>query len=109
MTPLLEPDVVDTPVERTVSQTGDVALDTLKNVFGYEKFRGKQQKAVNAILQRNDCVVLMPTGGGKTVCYAVPGIILPGVTIVVTPLIALILDQVQRLRKCVLPCVKYKG
>ena len=97
MTPLLEPEVVKTPVECTVSQTGDVALDTLKNVFGYEKFRGKQQEAVNAILQRNDCVVLMPTGGGKTVCYTVPGIILPGVTIVVTPLIALILDQVQRL------------
>lgn len=51
-------------MECTVSQTGDVALDTLKNVFGYEKFRGKQQEAVNAILQRNDFVVLMPTGGG---------------------------------------------
>ena len=65
---------------------------------GHTKFRGKQQEAVNAILQRNDCVVLMPTGGGKTVCYSVPGMILPGVTIVITPLIALILDQVQRLR-----------
>lgn len=86
------------PLEAAVSQTGDVALDTLKNVFGYNQFRGKQQDAVNAILQRKDCVVLMPTGGGKTVCYAVPGIIMSGVTIVVTPLIALILDQVQRLR-----------
>lgn len=58
----------------------------------------KQQEAVNAILQRNDCVVLMPTGGGKTVCYSAPGMIIPEVTIVITPLTALILDQVQRLR-----------
>ena len=62
---------------------------------GHTKFCGKQQEAVNGILQRNDCVVLMPTGGGKTVCYSVPGMILPGVTIVITPLIALILDQVR--------------
>ena len=100
VTPLEEHEVVsEMPVEQPASQTGDVPLDTLKNVFGYDKFRGKQQNAVNAILNKNDCVVLMPTGGGKTVCYAVPGIILPGVTIVITPLIALILDQVQRLRK----------
>ena len=82
-----------------LSQTGDVAIDTLKNVFGYDAFRGKQRDAVDAILNKNDCIVLMPTGGGKTVCYAVPGVILPGVTIVVSPLIALILDQVQRLRR----------
>lgn len=68
-------------------------------MFGYDAFRGKQRDAVDAILNKNDCIILMPTGGGKTVCYAVPGIILPGVTIVVTPLIALILDQVQRLRR----------
>lgn len=82
-----------------LSQTGDVAIDTLKNVFGYDAFRGKQRDAVDAMLNKNDCIVLMPTGGGKTVCYAVPGVILPGVTIVVSPLIALILDQVQRLRR----------
>ena len=82
-----------------LSQTGDVAIDTLKNVFGYDAFRGKQRDAFDAILNKNDCIVLMPTSGGKTVCYAVPGVILPGVTIVVTPLIALILDQVQRLRR----------
>ena len=68
-------------------------------MFGYDAFRGKQRDAVDAILNKNDCIILMPTGGGKTVCYALPGIILPGVTIVVTPLIALILDQVQRLRR----------
>ena len=68
-----------------LSQTGDVAIDTLKNVFGYDAFRGKQRDALDAILNKNDCIVLMPTSGGKTVCYAVPGVILPGVTIVVTP------------------------
>lgn len=82
-----------------LSQTGDVAIDTLKNVFGYDAFRGKQRDAVDVILNKNDCIILMPSGGGKTVCSVVPGLILPGVTIVVTPLIALILDQVQRLRR----------
>lgn len=85
-------------MEVVTSETGDVALDTLRQVFGYSQFKGKQQEAVNVILQQKDCVLLMPTGGGKTVCYAVPGIIMSGVTIVVTSLIALILDQVQRLR-----------
>lgn len=75
---------------------------------GHTKFRVKQQEAVNAILQRNDCVVLMPTGGGKTVCYSAPGMIIPEVTIVITPLTALILDQVQRLRNVGLR-VKYEG
>ena len=82
-----------------LSQTGDVAIDTLKTVLGYDAFRGKQRDAVDVILNKNDCIILMPTRGGKTVCCVVPGVILPGVTIVVTPLIALILDQVQRLRR----------
>lgn len=84
--------------EKIISETGDVALDTLRSVFGYNQFKGKQEEAVKTILQKKDCVVLMPTGGGKTVCYAVPGIVMSGVTIVVTPLIALILDQVRRLQ-----------
>jgi len=63
-----------------------------------QSFRGKRQDAVNAILKKNDCIVLMPTGGGKTACCAVPGIILPGLIIIVTPMIALTFHQVQRLR-----------
>ena len=100
VTPLQTSQNVSEPItiEGPVSQTGDVALDTLMNVFAYDQFCGKQRDAVNAILNKKDCVILMPTGGGKTVCYAVPGVILSGVTVVVTPLIALILDQVRRLR-----------
>lgn len=97
VTPLEEPTVVNESPMST-SQTGDVALDTLKNVFGHNSFRGKQQDVVNAILQGHDCIALLPTGAGKTICYAVPGMILHGVSVVITPLIALILDQVQRLR-----------
>ena len=97
VTPLEEPTVVNESPMST-SQTGDVALDTLKNVFGPNSFRGKQQDVVNAILQGHDCIALLPTGAGKTICYAVPGMILHGVSVVITPLIALILDQVQRLR-----------
>ncbi|KAL9980641.1 hypothetical protein ACROYT_G009251 [Oculina patagonica] len=97
VTPLEEPTVVnESPM--SISQTGDVALDTLKNVFGHNSFRGKQLDVVNTILQGHDCIALLPTGAGKTICYAVPGIILHGISIVITPLIALILDQVQRLR-----------
>jgi superfamily II DNA helicase RecQ len=80
------------------TETGDVALDALRSVFGYNQFKGKQEEAVRTILQKKDCVVLMPTGGEKTVCYTVPGIVMPGVTIVLTPLVALILDQVQQLQ-----------
>lgn len=79
-----------------------MAIDTLKNVFGYDAFRGKQRDAVDAILNKNDCIVLMQTGGGKTVCYAVPGVILPGVTIVVSPLIALIRLRRAGLNVCYL-------
>ena len=94
VTLLEEPTVVNESPMST-SQTGDVALDTLKNVFGHNSFRGKQQDVVNAILQGHDCIALLPTGAGKTICYAVPGMILHGVSVVITPLIALILDQVS--------------
>ena len=97
VTPLEEPTVVNESPMST-SQTGDVALDTLKNVFGHNSFHGKQQDVVNAILQGHDCIALLPTGAGKTIYYAVPGMILHEVSVVITPLIALILDQVQRLR-----------
>ena len=84
--------------EKVFSETGDaLSLDILRSVFGHNQFKGKQEEAVKTILQKKDCVVLMPTIGGKTVCYAVPGMVLTGVTIVVSPLIALILDQIQRL------------
>src|SRR5436190_13275907 len=74
------------------------AKEILKNQFGFDSFRMNQQAAIEAVLNRKDCVVLMPTGGGKSLCYQIPALILDGLTLVVSPLIALMKDQVDALR-----------
>jgi len=75
-----------------------LAQEILKNQFGYDSFRMNQQAAIEAVLNRKDCVVLMPTGGGKSLCYQIPSLILDGLTLVVSPLIALMKDQVDALK-----------
>jgi ATP-dependent DNA helicase RecQ len=73
-------------------------LATLHRVFGYEAFRGEQEAVVDHVVAGGDAVVLMPTGGGKSLCYQIPALVRPGTGIVVSPLIALMQDQVDALR-----------
>jgi ATP-dependent DNA helicase RecQ len=74
------------------------AQEVLKHNFGFEAFRHHQKEAIEAILAGQDSLVLMPTGGGKSLCYQVPALMFDGLTIVVSPLIALMKDQVDALR-----------
>jgi ATP-dependent DNA helicase RecQ len=73
------------------------ALEVLQRVFGYESFRGDQQAIVDHVVQGGDALVLMPTGGGKSLCYQVPALVRAGTGVVVSPLIALMQDQVDAL------------
>ncbi|MFF8940786.1 DNA helicase RecQ [Streptomyces sp. NPDC014864] len=78
--------------------TQSEALAALHRVFGYEAFRGEQEAVIEHVVAGGDAVVLMPTGGGKSLCYQIPALVRPGTGIVVSPLIALMQDQVDALR-----------
>jgi ATP-dependent DNA helicase RecQ len=75
------------------------ALEILKTVYGYDAFRGPQAEIVGHVIAGNDAFVLMPTGGGKSLCYQIPAIVRPGMGLVVSPLLALMADQVAALRE----------
>ena len=75
------------------------ALEILKTVYGYDAFRGPQARIVEHVIAGNNAFVLMPTGGGKSLCYQIPAIARPGMGLVVSPLPALMADQVAALRQ----------
>ncbi|MCL2849341.1 MAG: DNA helicase RecQ [Micrococcales bacterium] len=91
------PPPVDDPVVTGTAPSRGTALQVLGQVWGYPQFRGDQQRVIDTVVAGGDAVVLMPTGGGKSLCYQVPALVRPGTGVVVSPLIALMADQVAAL------------
>jgi ATP-dependent DNA helicase RecQ len=80
-------------------------VSILKDVFGYDQFRPLQLEIITNVLANKDTLAIMPTGGGKSLCYQIPALIFPGVTVVVSPLIALMKDQVEQLNELGVPAL----
>lgn len=81
------------------------AREILQQTFGYEEFRPLQADIIQNVLQKKDSLVIMPTGGGKSICYQIPSMIFDGLTVVISPLISLMKDQVEQLEEFGVPAI----
>jgi len=95
--------------DRTTGRDHELTDRTLKKVFKLDKFRPLQREIIQAVLDKRDILVLLATGGGKSLCYQLPAVMQPGLTVVVSPLISLIQDQVQALQQINIPSACYMG
>src|SRR5574344_2246807 len=84
--------------QKQIKTTNVDLYKELKRIFGFNKFKGKQEDVIKSLLSGNDTFVIMPTGGGKSLCYQLPALLLPGCAIVVSPLISLMKNQVDAIR-----------
>ena len=79
-------------------QISKIITETLQDFWGYNSFRDSQEDIINAIISGKDTIALLPTGGGKSLCYQLPALVLEGTCLVISPLLALMKDQVQQLK-----------
>ena len=92
-----------------MDKTVSLLKDGLKKYWNYNDFRYPQQEIMEAILAGKDCLVVLPTGGGKSLCFQLPALLQTGLTIVISPLVALMENQVQQLRQKNLPATLLHG